>query len=83
MTYTVFYRRPWWPFWRKFKRVKGDSLQYDQRMNAAADIRVLYLLDDTRVELPAGILVIKFSPGRNLVIEQNKQKEIATGGARS
>ena len=80
MTYTVFYRKPGWRFWRKIKKVTGDSQLYDQHMRAVPGVRVLYFADSTRLELPAGILLIKFSQERNFIIEQNKQKEIAAGG---
>lgn len=79
MTYTVFYRFPIWPFWRKFKNVTGDFQQYDQHMNAIPGVRVLTLAGGSRIELPTS-LIIKFSPERQIIIEQNKQREIAAGG---
>ncbi len=75
-TYTVSYRRPWWPFWRKIKNVANDQMQYDQRMGAVPGVRVIMQADDTRTELPAN-LVIRFGPERMIVIERNRQQEAA------
>ena len=79
MTYRVFYKRTWWPFWRKYKGVTGDYLQYNNHMDTVPGTRVLELQDGTRVEMPT-TYCFKFSPERKLIIEQNKQKEIRQGG---
>lgn len=79
LSYTVFYRFPIWPFWRKIKNVTYDFLQYDQHMNVIPGVRILLQSGGSRIELPTR-LIIKFGPERNISIEQNKQKEVAAGG---
>jgi len=62
MLYTVKYRKPWWPFWRKIRRVKGDAT-YDKNARQFLPYRVLILDDETRLEMPHG-LILKFHPDR-------------------
>lgn len=83
LPYTVFYRKPTWFFWRKFKGITGDSQQYDQHMRAVPGVRVLYrskrTQDDTRIEIPTS-LIITFSDERKINIDQRAEAEKAAAG---
>ena len=73
MLYTVKYRKPWWPFWKKFKRVKGDA-SYDREAQQFMPYRVLILEDETRLELPFS-LILKFCPKRFQSIHKDMERE--------
>lgn len=73
MTYTVKYKRTKDWFWTTVKKVKGDMTSGAPDGHPA--IRVLILDDETRLEIPCGDTVFKFSKERFLVIKQNMERE--------
>lgn len=72
MIYTVKYRKPWWPFWRKIKKVTGDAT-LDNDTKQFFPYRVLMLEDKTRLELPYS-LILKFSPDRFHSIHKDMER---------
>jgi len=77
MLYTVYYKKPFWPFWKKIKRVKGDWLlvKDEKRDPRALPIRVVSCDDETRIELPLTSLIVKFSPERFWYIQKSMSQE--------
>lgn len=56
MSYQVRYKKPWWPFWRRVKQVKGDEF--------FGQARALYLDAGGMMLLPAQGLILEFGPER-------------------
>lgn len=73
ISYTVYYRHPLSPFWRKIRNVTGDVSGL-LTPAGAFPMRVLFLADRTRIELPLSV-VIKFSPGRFEVVRENMERD--------
>ena len=77
MLYTVYYKKPLWPFWKKIKGVKGDTMLYrdDQRDPHSLPVRVIICDDESRYELPLNSLIIKFSPDRAYHVLQKMEQQ--------
>jgi|GEM_PF-1214405 hypothetical protein len=83
MLYTVYYKKLNGFFWRKLKRVKGDGFienGYVPGPNNTAiwttkNIRWFILEDETRIEIPAGDVLFKFSKERHFAIQAQMNKE--------
>jgi hypothetical protein len=77
MLYTVYYKRPLWPFWKKIKNVKGDNILFRDSIQDphALPIRVITCRDETRYELPLNSLIIKFGKDRSYQILEKMKKE--------
>lgn len=82
MKYTVKYKK--WLFWHTIKNVKGDTILRDEAgTNAPFDIRVLFLEDKSRIEIPMKY-IMKFSKERFYLIKDRMSeaagKEISIKG---
>ena len=73
MLYTVFYKAPRHWFWRKLKKVKGDTV-LESSQKTPLPVRVIILSDETRIEIPM-TWAIKFSRDRFLSIRDKMNKE--------
>ena len=73
MTYKVWYKKPGGFVWHKVKNVEGDTTMESKGGNAMP-MRVLFLLDKTRLEIPM-ICLIKFSKERFYDIQADMEKE--------
>lgn len=73
MTYTVYYKKPGGFFWHKVKNVKGDTI-IESDKGHALPVRVLFLSDETRLEIPMTCL-IKYSPERFYDIQASMEGE--------
>jgi hypothetical protein len=77
MLYTVYYKQPGGLFWRKLKRVKGDTIYRDDSLGGTKmpiPVRVLILEDETRLEIPCS-MIIRFSRERFFSIKQKMESE--------
>ena len=72
MTYTVWYKRYF--FWKRVRRVEADDAYETDK--AALPVRVLYLANKTRLEIPMSCL-IKFSRERYDDAQAQKEKRQA------
>lgn len=72
MLYTVRYKKPGGFIWHKVKNVEGDTIISEK--GRALPVRVLFLTDKTRLEIPMTCL-IKFSKKRFYDIQANMEKE--------
>lgn len=72
MTYTIKYRKLGSFFWTAVKKVKADMVGNPQEF--AASVRILILEDDTRIEIPADKIEIKYSPERHKIILKNMEQ---------
>jgi hypothetical protein len=61
--YTVWYKKPGWWFWRKIKNVMWDGAWWaapevgnGMRSLQTLPLRVFYLIDDSRIELPSDMM---------------------------
>ena len=78
ITYTVYYKRTNSLFWKKLKKVKGDSFIEGGSISLgphnenvpppSKNIRYFILEDETRIEIDMHCMVIKFSKDRNTSI---------------
>jgi len=77
MLYTVYYKKPGSLFWKKIKRVKGDTVlvRDDKRDPRSLPVRVIFCDDETRYELPLNTLILKFSPDRYTHILREMEKQ--------
>jgi len=81
--YTVYYKKIGGFFWKKIKRVKGDSFVengYSLGPNnipigTTKDIRWFILEDETRIEIPCNGIIFKFSSQRFLNIKRDMEKD--------
>lgn len=73
MLYTIWYKKPGTFFWHKLKNVEGDTTMESEK-HQALPVRVLYLSDKTRLEIPMSC-IIKFSKERFYDIQVNMEKE--------
>ncbi len=72
MEYTVKYKhRSHW-FWRTVKSVKGDMIATDV---GSEPVRVLFLKDESRIEIPSKDTEFRFSHERFMVIKKNMEKQ--------
>ena len=69
MEYTVWYKKVGSCIWKKLSRVKGDGIM--QEMGHRAFI----LFDESRVEIPVGGMMFKFSAERFLSIKKTAELE--------
>lgn len=78
MLYTVWYKKPKGLFWHKVKDVEGDTIMRDDLPNRGTNkpfnVRVLFLTDKSRVEIPMSY-IIKFSKERFYGIQEKMGKE--------
>lgn len=79
MTYKVKYKLHNQLFWRKLKKVTGDSV-FDRRGNKDSLVGVpptmcFEIEDTTRVEVPIVGTMFEFSKERFLIIKKNMEKE--------
>jgi len=78
MVYTVKFKKPGALFWRKIKNVAGDTVMRDDTpkigTNQPFNVRVLFLSDKTRIEIPMSY-IIKFSKERHFDIKEQMEKE--------
>lgn len=73
MTYTAKYQRPGGLFWKTIRGIVGDTC-YVAEGGQALPVRVLFLEDKTRVELPMS-MIIRFSPERFESIRAKMSRE--------
>jgi len=73
MTYEVYYKKPGGFIWHKVKNVEADTIIETDNGQALA-VRVLFLADKTRLEIPMTCL-IKFSKERFYDIQNNMESE--------
>lgn len=73
MLYTIWYKKPGGLFWRKMKNVEADTI-IETDKGQALPVRVLFLSDKTRLEIPMTCL-IKFSRERFYDIQANLERE--------
>lgn len=81
--YTFYYKRHWWPFWKKIDGVIADGwvqTHYDNSNPVKPqpniiDVRWIQIYDGTRYELPHGAYIFKWGKDRQVAILSNMSKE--------
>jgi len=73
MTYKVWYKKPGRFIWHKVKNVEADTIIETDKGQALA-VRVLFLSDRTRLEIPMDC-IIKFSKERFYDVQANLERE--------
>lgn len=73
MVYTVYYKKPNGLIWHRIKNVEGDTIFEDSK-GKTMPIRVLFLADKTRIEIPMTFLM-KFSKERFFDVQEKMAKE--------
>ncbi len=83
LTYSFFYKRSWWPFWKKIDGVIADGWiqshyeNPDSKKNQPTmlDVRWVQIYDGTRYELPHSAFIFKWGRDRQVAIISNMEKE--------
>lgn len=81
--YTFYYKRYWWPFWKKIDGVIADGwvqthFEKSTSNNIQAniiDVRWLQIYDGTRYELPHNAYLFKWDKDRQVAIINNMSRE--------
>lgn len=70
MTYTVYYKKSWSPFWKKIERVEADGVLIDIPTASRYEYRWFLLEDKTRIEIPMANIIFKFTSDRYLATKK-------------